>query len=178
MIYSGRLVLVAVLAAGVVATPVAVAERHKVKVVDDVGGVCPSGFIVVSDVSGHPDDTNKNGVVCATSPALAQPTPKAPQQETSSKSKKPQVEASPKGKPKTNGPEASSKPTPAATEQVSKKPKASLTKSAPAATSEIRRLDIRDDDKGTCPPGYSLVRETIARPEDQNRNRLVCVRIK
>ena len=132
----------------------ALADQNKVQVQDDVAGTCPPGFVVVRDVAGHPSDKNGNGIVCATSDSSS-----------GSKPAGPKPEASPGAKPTSQKPDAS------------KKPEGSTT-TKPAGTEGPRRLEVTDDTKGTCPPGFTLARDVIPRPEDQNRNGLVCVRLK
>lgn len=165
---------------------------------DDVGGACEPGFEVVRNASNHPEDHNRNGIVCLWS--------EKKQEETSKKS-----EATPSGKAETKKQEAAAptgkaetkKPEPAATGKAETKKqvaaptsktetkkqvaaptgKTETKKPEPAVASKtegakgIRRLAVRDDLKGSCPPGFTLVRDTIARPEDQNRNGVVCLKI-
>lgn len=176
---------------------------------DDVGGACEPGFEVVRNASNHPEDHNRNGIVCLwsekkqeeTKKSEAAPSGKAetkkPEAAATGKAETKKPEAAPTGKTETKKPEAAptgktatKKPEPApASKTATKKPepapasKTETKKQQPAATSKtegakgIRRLEVRDDLKGSCPPGFTLVRDTIARPEDQNRNGVVCLKI-
>ncbi len=139
---------------------------------DDVGGACEPGFEVVRNASNHPEDHNRNGIVCLWS--------EKKQEETSKKS-----EATPSGKAETKKQEAAAPTGKAETKKPEPAPasKTETKKQRPAATSKaegakgIRRLEVRDDLKGSCPPAFTLVQDTIPRPEDQNRNGVVCLKI-
>ena len=178
---------------------------------DDVGGACEPGFEVVRNASNHPEDHNRNGIVCLWSEKKQEETSKKSEATPSGKADtKKQEAAAPTGKAETKkqeaaptGKTATKKPEPApASKTETKKQQPAATsktetkkqqpaatsktetkKQQPAATSKtegakgIRRLEVRDDLKGSCPPGFTLVRDTIARPEDQNRNGVVCLKI-
>lgn len=102
---------------------------------------------MVSDLPKHPKDQNGNGIVCASSPALSTPKPEATKSDKA-------------GVPK---PEAT-------------KSQSSDQKQGKGETT-TKRVEVVDDVKGSCPSKYTPVRDTIPRPEDQNRNGLVCLRL-